>query len=104
MSNYDAILSLMKQGINIFNSTDEFYTNLCYDYIYDTKKDIALHDRLKLFYSNISLCDSGCTQTSVDLENFTAHCECQFNDFSNNDIKNEEKAENENILLKLFYL
>ena len=93
MTNYNAMLSLMKQGINIFNISDEFYTNLCYDYNYETNKDIALKDRLKLFYPNISLCDPGCTQTSVDLENFTANCECKFNDISNNNKDNKENAE-----------
>ena len=90
MSNYNAKISLMKQGINIFNSTDEFYTNLCYDYNYDTKKDIAFQDRLKVFYPNISLCDPGCTQTSIDFENFTATCECQFKDISNNNKDNKK--------------
>ena len=89
----DAIISLIKQGINIFNSSDEFYTNLCYDYTYETDKDIALKDRLTLFYPNISLCDQGCTQTSVNLENFTANCQCQFNDISNNNENNELNIE-----------
>ena len=40
ISNYNAMLTLMNQGINIFNSTDDFYINLCYDFFFDTEKDI----------------------------------------------------------------
>ena len=94
ISNYNAMLTLMNQGINIFNSTDEFYVNLCYDFSFETDKDIALKDRLNLFFPNVSLCDSGCIQTSVDLENYTANCECKFKDISNiNNNENNQKAE-----------
>ena len=83
MTNYEALINLMKQGINIFNISDEFYNNLCYDYLFETEKDVAFKDRIKVFYPNISLCDSGCIQTGVNLENMTSICECKFNDISN---------------------
>ena len=95
ISNYDAMLALMKQGINIFNKNDDFYHDLCYDYYYKTDKDIALKDRLKLFFPNISLCDPNCSEISVDLEHLTANCECEFNDLSNKKISNIKKAEND---------
>ena len=84
MPNYESMLSLTKQGINIFNSSDEFYNDLCYDYELNGTKDVAYKDRLKVFYPNISLCDSGCKQIGVFLENMTAHFECDFKDLSNN--------------------
>ena len=101
MTNYKLMLDLIDQGINIFDTSNEFYNNLCFDYKLNTDKDIALQDRIKLFYPNISLCDSGCTQTSVDLVNMTANCECQFNDISTPSTKDNKKEENvliENLL------
>ena len=100
ISNYNAMLTLMNQGINIFNSTDDFYFNLCYDFSFETEKDIALKDRIKIFFPNISLCDSGCIQTSVDLINYTANCECKFNDISDMGNNNENNEKVETILLK----
>ena len=63
----------------------------------NTDKDIALQDRIKLFYPNISLCDEGCVQTSVNLINKTANCECEFNDIS--DTKKED-SKGENVFLE----
>ena len=100
-TNYDLMIDLIEQGINIFNSSDDFFSNLCYDYNLKTSKDIALKDRLKLFYPNISLCDSKCSQTSVNLEQKTANCECQFNDISTSNKDNgisKEEALLENLL------
>ena len=85
---HQSLLHLIEQGINIFNISDEFFLNLCYDYDFPTDKDIALQDRIKIFYPNISLCDEGCTITNVDLNNKTAHCECSFNDISDDYTKN----------------
>ena len=99
-TNYEYMLNLISQGINIFNISSEFYTDLCYDYSLDTNKDIALQDRIKLFYPNISLCDSGCTQTSIDLVNMTANCECEFNDISSS--TKEKTSEGDIILENIF--
>ena len=81
LTNYELMLSLIKQGVNIFNSSDKFYKDLCFDYNLENEKDIAFQDRLKLFYPNISLCDSECKPV-VNLENNTVSCECYFNDIS----------------------
>ena len=91
------MIHLIEQGINIFNSTNEFFTNLCYEYDLKNDKDIALQDRLKLFYPNLSLCDPGCTQKSFDLEKMKANCECQFNDISPS---NKDKIKKENAILE----
>ena len=81
-SNHRALLHLIEQGINIFDINNEFYNNLCYEYDFPTKKDIALQDRVNLFYPNISICDDKCTVSKIDLENKTAECKCIFNDIS----------------------
>ena len=97
LTNYKSMINLIEQGINIFNNSDEFYSNLCYEYNLNIDKDIALQDRIKLFYPNLSLCDSGCVQSSINLINMTANCECQFNDISNS---NKDESKGENILLE----
>ena len=97
LSNYETIMSLLTQGINVFNKSDKFYTDLCYDYNYKTQKDIALQDRINIFYPNISLCDSGCNQTNINLENMTANCECEFSDITSRAKKDEKSSIKENV-------
>ena len=100
LNNSDSIISLANQGINIFNKSDKFYTDLCYDFNIETKKDIALQDRLKLFYPNITLCDDECNQTHVDLEKMTAHCECEFNEITTKEDKIKKNNIFENVLIE----
>ena len=100
LSNYNTLMTLINQEINIFNSSDKFYTDICFDYNINTNKDIALQDRLKLFYPNITLCDSGCNQTNVNLKEMTANCQCEFNDISSNQDKSGKNNLKDNALIE----
>ena len=84
--NYESILYLTDQNINVFDSSGAFYTDICYDFTSPTNRDITLEDRLKTFYPNVSLCDEGCTSRGVNLTTMKAICDCKFSDISNNDI------------------
>ena len=64
--NYDLILILANQGINIFNISDSFYRDICYDLDIPINKDITLKDRLLLFYPNVTLCDTGCQNIGIN--------------------------------------
>jgi len=65
--NFDFILYLTKQNINVFNLTDVFYTDICYHFDSPINKDIALNDRILLSFPNISLCEEGCSIKGVNL-------------------------------------
>ena len=82
----NSILFLTQQDINIFNLSDEFYTDICYHFESPNGKDITLSDRIKTFYPNITLCDSGCECKGVDLNSMETICECKFNDIMNNEL------------------
>ena len=84
--NYDLMIFLTNQKINIFNISDEFYTNICYEYESPVNKDIPLKDRITTFYPNVTLCDEGCTNSGINLDDMTAKCNCKFNDIANNDL------------------
>ena len=75
-----------KEGINIFNKSEEIYTNLCYHLKSPNGRDIPLKDRIAIFYPNITLCDKGCQNKGIDLENLKVKCKCPFNDIMNNNI------------------
>ena len=92
--NYDLQVSLTKQGINIFDLNDPYYKDICYDFENPKKRDIALKDRIKETYINVTLCDDGCTNTGIDVKNNEATCDCKFNDITNNDFIQENAALN----------
>ena len=84
LPNFNLMMAMLEQGINIFDPKNPFYTDICYPYDSPEKKDISLEDRLLVFFPNISLCDPGCEISGIDLNNMTAICECVFQDVSQN--------------------
>ena len=83
---YELQSSLANQGINIFDINDPFYTDLCFDYKNPKKRDIPLRDRIKNVFPNITLCDEGCQNDGINLEDMTVTCNCKFNDITNNKV------------------
>ena len=71
------------QDINIFNSSDVFYNDLCYRFESPNGKDVPLRERILLFYPNITLCDKKCTNIGVNLTSMKAICNCKLSDILN---------------------
>ena len=80
------ILFCTKQGINVFNISNEFYNDLCFHFESPNGRDVPLKDRIAMFYPNITLCDKGCENRGIDFENLKAKCECTFNDLMGNQL------------------
>ena len=89
---YELQTYLTQQGINIFDINDPYYKDICYDFDNPKKRDMALKDRIKETYVNVSLCDDGCINTGIDLQNNVATCNCKFNDITDNDLIHENAA------------
>ena len=75
--------SLISQGIDIFNLSNPFYTDVCFQYnsIKNENfknKDIALKDRVLIFFPNITLCEEGCEMNGINLTTLKAICECPY--------------------------
>ena len=66
------------QDINIFNSEDVFYNDLCYSFESPNGKDVPLKERILIFYPNVTLCDNNCKNVGVNLTTLKAICECKF--------------------------
>ena len=80
----DLIKFFAAQDINVFNTSDKFYTDICKHYISPNGKDIPLNLRIKMFYPNVSLCDENCINKGVNLKEMESICYCPFNDLSKN--------------------
>ena len=98
--NYDILIDLLDNDINIFDSNDDFYTDLCFYYLSPKKRDIPIKDRLTEFYPNITLCDSGCKNIGINLTSHVALCECKYSDILNNGALNNDFMEDTLVDLK----
>ena len=90
--NYNLQVSLTKQGINIFDLSDPFYKDICYDFENPKNRDMALKDRIKETYVDADLCDDGCVNTGIDISNNEATCNCKFKEVTNNELIHENAA------------
>ena len=68
------------QDIDVFNSSDVFYNDLCYYFESPNGKDVPLKERIKLFFPNITFCEEGCNNVGVNLTSMKAICECKLKD------------------------
>ena len=83
--NLSSIYFLTNQDIDIFNSSDEFYTDICYHFESPNGKDVPLADRIHSFYPNVTLCESNCVIKGVNYTSMESICECKFTSIINND-------------------
>ena len=71
------------QGIDLFNLSSPFYNDVCFQY--DSDKDIALKDRILVYFPNISLCEEKCELRGINMTSFEAICECVYSETQNID-------------------
>ena len=106
---YEGILSILKdplaiklleeQKINIFDLTGDFYNDICFHFESPNGKDATLQDRIKSFYPNITLCDTGCKNKGINLTTMEAECECTFYDLLSKNIFDNDLI-GDNVLIK----
>ena len=75
--NIDQVKFFGNQDINIFNSSDVFYNDLCYHFESPKGKDVPLKERILLFYPNVTLCEDSCNNIGVNLTTMKAICKCK---------------------------
>ena len=54
------------KSINIFDSGDPFYNDVCFSYTIDNKTDIYLKDRRENYFIEDALCEKDCTQVGYE--------------------------------------
>ena len=74
---------MSNQGIDLFNLSSPFYNDVCFQY--DSDKDIALKDRILVYFPNISLCEEKCELRGINMTSFEAICECVYSETQNID-------------------
>ena len=91
-----------KLGIDILNSSDPFFNDICYSYS-DGSSDMILSDRINDIFQNYSLCDSGCKYEGLNSSSGTVTCSCDV-DYSDSDSDDDddESTNLQTIILSLF--
>jgi len=86
--NLEILKDFVNEGIDIFNMSSPFYNDICFQY--NSKKDIALKDRVLEYFPNITLCEEGCELLGINMSTVTAICECYYSESKREDnIKNK---------------
>ena len=84
-----------EQGIDIYNSKDNFFNDICYPYS-NEDSDIILQDRITDIYEDYSLCENNCNYKGINTTLNITICECSVKAY--NDTIVEEPKLNEIIL------
>ena len=90
-------MNLAEKGVDVFNASDEFFNNICYNFN-NNGTDIIIKDRRSDIYKNVSFCQDGCSYIGMNYELMTANCICYSNSIQTsleNSIDNDEKHSNE---------
>ena len=93
--NLESAANLASKGIDVFNSSDKFFNNICHNYNNTDRTDITIDDRRSDIYQNVSFCQSGCTYTGMNYELMTANCICDCN-IIQNELDNNTENNNTN--------
>ena len=87
--NLENLLKLTGQNINLFNTSSDFYNDICFHFESPNGKDITLRDRLLDYYPNITLCNEGCFCEGINLTTMMALCQCKFTEILSENIFSE---------------
>ena len=92
--------SLTSENIDIFNSKEDFYQDICFKYTTKDETDITLDDRRKLYYKpneKTYMCQTGCKFDSYNYDTNKAKCTCNISSKSANNLNENELFEKKNI-------
>ena len=73
--NLDLINDLSNEGINLFDINDNFYQDRCFPYKLNGN-DVTTKDRRDDIYSNVSICEVGCSFIEYNQEYNRVQCDC----------------------------
>ena len=99
---YNLVKQLKEQGYDLFNSSDDFYNDICSTFKSENNTDIILSDRKKDFYNpNITLCEDKCQYDGFDIDSLKVKCHCGIKPTVNSDTSKVKFSPN--TILENFY-
>ena len=90
---------LSEKGIDVFNSSDPFFNDICYPYSIDGI-DVPLEERRNEYYQNMTLCEGNCEYKGINYDTKRIICDCQIKiDFTTTE-RAKEILQNNNMKFK----
>ena len=75
--NINIPVNIEENNLFKYNSSHEYYNDICYNYGTESKTDIIIKDRRNEFMNgNMSLCENNCNYNGYDNKSKKALCEC----------------------------
>ena len=68
---------LEKNGYDMFDPSDPFYTDVCTPFTSKYNTDISLEDRKKYYFKNISFCEENCELNAINYTYNSVSCLCR---------------------------
>ena len=96
--NLDKLNYYSEIGIDIFNSTGDFFNDICYPYS-ENNSDVILQDRIEDIYENYSVCDNNCKYNGINVTEGIIACECNVETNINTNV---EKLQLNEIIIDTF--
>ena len=70
-------VNISESDLYLYNSSSDFYNDVCYTYTSNRGTDISLKDRRDEYINNnMTLCEDGCDLSSYDSSTGKAYCSC----------------------------
>ena len=79
----DIIRVIIGPNINPFNSSSEFYLDVCNKYTTPTNDDIYLQERKYKYYPDLAFCEENCDFIKFNLDNYKITCKCKPKNITN---------------------
>ena len=93
-------MDFAEQGIDVFNTKDEFFNDKCHPFNNKNGTDIILSDRRDDLYQNATFCQDGCIYNGMNYQLMIANCLCDSSVLQGSKEK-ENKEDNDNSKLSL---
>ena len=74
----------IERNINIFDSENPFYNDVCYKFEPPEKTDLYPQDRREIYFIRDALCESNCVQIGYEPENERMICKCKIKENPDN--------------------
>jgi hypothetical protein len=63
-------------GIDVFNTSDSFFNDVCFQFYDENKNDVILSQRREFIFQNVSLCEKGCDYNGINFDTSSLNCIC----------------------------
>lgn len=92
--NLNLINEMQNKSINIYNSSEPFFNDICFTFTSNTSRDVTVEDRRKYYFPSENLCEENCQMISFEIKTNKIKCNCKIKAHYSNIKKSNPKNGN----------